>query len=402
MFASVEQVGKKSTSSTLNLPSIIMYLTEDLPADLKGKIKSVRTDRTEETVLFVENSEKHIETKSADVVFFDDSGNEVEKLNIHNGESVVSRRVSEYDKLNRLKSRKTAYSKDKSILEELYSEGLPTSVTRVNSDGIIQSKTEQVYDPRRRLVYSAGFDSGGNMLSQTTVKYDRFNNMTVETALSGVFATGSWSERLLTANLTKVDLNAELVSLIKVQYTADSNPVSATFYDAEHSLIKEYRFSFEPSGLLSESNEYVNPANIALQIIQIPGLLKSVLFTLHAVYRYAAQGKLQQSVQSVFDIPLFNTVLYHWNAAGKIVLTQEFSFGKLSRQTNFTYGTNGESLQQTMLDENNLVLQEQTYEWEYDERGNWIKQIKTELAITQTLKENKQVENVVRTIDYSE
>ncbi|MBA2749376.1 MAG: hypothetical protein H0U45_11710 [Tatlockia sp.] len=379
-----------------------MCLAEELPADLRGKIKSVRTDRTEETIIFVENSEKYIETKSADVVTFDDAGNEIEKLNFRNDESVVSRRVSEYDEVNRLKFRKTTYSKDKSVLEESYSEGLPTSVTHVNSDGIIQSKTEQVYDPRRRLVYSASFDSGGNMLSQTAVKYDRFNNKTVETTLSGVFAAGGLSERLLTANLTKIHLTAELVSLIKVQYTADSNPVSATFYDAKHSLIKEYRFSYEPSGLLSESNEYVNPANIVLQNIEIPGFLKSVLFTLHAVYHYAVQGRLQQSVQSVFDIPLFNTVLYHWNAAGKIVLTYEYSFGKLSRQTNFTYGTNGESLQETMLDENNLVFQEQTYEWEYDERGNWIKQIKTELAITQTLKESKQVKTVVRTIDYSE
>ena len=249
--------------------------------DLKGNVKSLKT---EEIVSLHEDQDKQVEKKSTSSVLFNDSGNEIERLSYDDGNVLISKQISSYDDSDQIKSRQSHYIKGELNVEELFSDGLLTEIIESQPDGSIRSKSVYIYDLQHRLIYNARFASNSSLQERTEIKYDRFGGRIVENILADYLADCSLSENIFTANKTKIELDAERPRSFKVEYAADNNPVSATFYHTNNSVIKAYKFSYKSNGLLQEAREYVNPIHAEFENVRLPGFVKNILFTAKATY----------------------------------------------------------------------------------------------------------------------
>ncbi len=364
---------------------------------LEGNVKSLKT---EEIVLLLGDQDKRVETKSTSNVLFNDSGNEIERVSFEDGDVLTFKQISNYDDSDQIKSRQAQYIKGELNVEELFSDGLLTEITESKPDGSIRSKSVYIYDLQQRLIYNARFAPNSSLQERTEIKYDRFGGRIVENILPDYLADGGLSENVFTTNKTKIELFAERARSFKVEYAADNNPVSAAFYYTNNSVIKEYKFSYKSNGLLHKVREYVNPVHAEFQNVRLPGFVKNILFTAKATYEYARQGDLQESVESLLKIPLIGTTSYQWNVFERLISKHRYMFGEIIGRTDFTYGSRGELLREAIYNEDNSIFQENNFQWEFDERGNWVKQVKTESPVKIFEKMRGSTTTITRIIEY--
>jgi hypothetical protein len=370
----------------------------DVETDFKGRIRYLRSER--KYIKQVENAESEEKNLDARTTEFDENGNKVLTHSYNEKGNLTGKTEYTYDEAGQLVYDKSVDDENIVVGETFYSNGLKTERRFLNPKFNIESTSRYLYDTQNRLIYAVSFSQRGVLTGKTEINYDSAGRRTEKEYLEDCFQTSNLSTFIKDANNFKINLNVMFPFYFKAKYGADNNPIAAAYYDKDKKIIKKYEFDYGKSGFIKELREFERFSSQHPKV-QLPGFVVNALFSAAGVYYHAKHGDLQRSMQSLTELPMTNRKFYSFSGDKPRQIYTEL-FGQPATREEFKYGENGELLSETFYDYSDkkwTVHREKNIEWEFDERGNWIKKIfRDESPFNPRNKSS--VVTITRTIEY--
>jgi hypothetical protein len=342
--------------------------------EFTGAVRLIGIERTSE----MRNVNQNLDTApycTTSIYEFDEKGNKI-KAEHRDTDGEITNQISyEYDEDGRLTYEKSSGGNRSVSGETIYQNGRRAEFRFYDLKGNLRTTTRYLYDTKNRLVYSATFHPNGVLVNKTETIYDRAGGRIEMSSLDELLQSASFGDAIVDANGFQIRLDVERPHYFKVKYGADNNPIVAAYYDQNKILIKKYEFDYSTDGFLKEWRAFAQAASQHPEV-RLPGFLSDAFFAAVAAFEYARNGDWNQSLQSVFDLPMESRTVYRFRV-GKLVETFYFIFGNLVMHSRLEYGERDELRRETdwiESDGKQIVLREKNVGWEFDENGNWTKQ----------------------------
>jgi YD repeat-containing protein len=259
------------------------------------------------------------------------------------------------------------------------SEGKRTVIGRAqyNADGGLIESTQYQADGSvfRREVCS--YDSSGGRKTQTS--YDS-GGLLVEKQFFDLNNNG----RLI--NVESYAKDGSLNSTANWHYNAQGQRIGFEAHDSKGNLTRSG--SFNPAGLVTESDDYQNGVLVGKQVLNYDANGYLLEFLRYGNGRSPIDG-LTQPIRTVNS----------YDSVGRLLEKKEFGAdGSLMWKQTFTFDKNRMEVDHTVHDQAGSLKSHTTYAYEYDSAGNWTVQRVSEEGSNKTCSHPLRVQ--YRTITY--
>lgn len=309
------------------------------------------------------------EIRSSQVIVFDESGNQVEEAHHGSDGSLVGHTTSTYDAAGRLLER--------SIYSAL---GGSSQTTRL----------VQVYDPDGRLIERRSYAPDGSLAGARRCTYDRRGRRIEELDLD--LPVGIEPPALIALHLHGDDHDPEYDlclprggGRLRKVYDVRGNLVEVSAYGRRGQRFGRHVFVYDAEGRLARSEQRgggrfsvdVHTTRWRRLLGPVVRRLGMLLLRLYGTFRLGAQGELRQAAGCLIRGSRLDETAYLYDAEGRKVEERRLFAGMLLARTAFKYDEWGNLVEEVQSIGDGLVVSRESLSREYDDHGNWTREVKT-------------------------
>ncbi len=238
---------------------------------------------------------------------------------------------------------------------EYDSEGNQIAERSYDSDGTLDSYTENEYDLEGNLITERRYNGDGTLDSYTEYEYDSEGNMIVSRDYFG-------DDLLQDLNGALQDFDDLFPSCIEYEYDLEGNQIASREYDSNGILIGYAEYEYDSEGNQIASREYDSDGTL----------------TGYTEYEYDSEGS--RIAERIYDSDGILTYCMEFDSEGQVIaergydsdgtLTNEWEYDLEGNRITREYDGSGNLLWESKFNGDGFIIQDTEYE--YDSEGKCI------------------------------
>ncbi len=218
---------------------------------------------------------------------------------------------------------------------------------RVDFEFILHNNAEYLFDNNGNKIEESLYFDDGSLRYKVIYKYDNNGNKIEENLY---FDDGN--------------LDTKLINL----YDNKGNMIEANVYTPYGSLEDKYTFKYDEMRNRIEEKQYCSDDRLRIK----------------RTYKYDNKGNMIEEKWQDFDSFKTKKYVYKYDNKGNIIEKYRYaSDGSLDRKSSYKYDNNGNmiKMKDSYHNDNAMLENKYTFEYYYDEQGNWTRRIQFENSI---------------------